>query len=107
MKTMLKNSVFKTFGHDCLYFDYVNDNDLSEWNTKTLRDTVNVKILIQDNKNASMLTIEMDENFLNGVNPSDGDIIYLNKRLYRVTNVTKVNESGYTAEIEKLEAKLK
>lgn len=101
MKAMLKNSVFKTFGHDCLYFDYIKDNgpNLSEWNTKTLRDKVNVKILIQDNKN----TIEMDKKFLNGVNPSDGDIIYLNKRLYRVNNVTKVNDSGYTAEIEKLE----
>jgi len=90
------NEIFRNYGHDCIYFNLSNNGNL-----KTLENKVNIKVVIPDDEEYVLL---MDK-YLNGINPKNGDILYLTKNLYEIKNITKKINGTYKTIIEKYEQK--
>jgi len=85
---MIKDITFKNFGHDCMYFNFINN---------TLENKVTTKALIPDEENIIML----NEKYLKNIIPKMNDIIYLHKILYKIRSVSENDNGTYKIRIDK------
>jgi len=89
--------VFRNFGQDCIYFNFVKDGHF-----KTLENKSDIRVVISDKKENTILLIDR---YLNGINPKNDDILYLSKQLYKIKNITKGIDGTYSTTIEKYKEK--
>jgi hypothetical protein len=112
MLDILKEETFKNNGNSSLYFSFEKDEEDSKGsgsmntyvrNKYEKYDLINKKgiltIIPEDKENEMYL----HESYLNNIEPKTKDLVYTNKRFYRIYDVEKV-ENAYILKIDKLKA---
>lgn len=96
---MFKDSVFRNENINGVYFKFINDTKgfngtSSDWNLRTLDKKIEIKVLeVGNSRIDGRPMLLFNKKFNENITPIENDLIYLNKKLYKIGNTTSFDEN--------------